>query len=148
MQSRSSFPLFSGIVRMYFCRRVFVAAAAVALGGSCVRPAAFAGTEADASINGFRAELRDFNAALMQVRTDLRAGGDVNQNDKWTLRLLGLGVSVLGLTYPVGKIIWIATSAVARRTGSALRAPQSLSHEDYYAFRESLGRRSEMIVRA
>jgi len=81
-------------------------------GGGCIRGAA---DQADASTSAFRAEIGELSAALGSVRSELRAGRDVNQNDKWTLRLLGLGVLMLGLSYPVGKIIWLASGLVHRK---------------------------------
>ena len=89
--------------------------ATVCLFASCVAHDTNAGRDADASIAGIRAEVRDMNAALVQLKTDIRAGRDVNTNDKWTLRLLGLGVLLLGLSYPVGKILWLATGAIQRK---------------------------------
>jgi hypothetical protein len=89
--------------------------AAVCLFASCVAPGARAGRDADASISGLRAEVRDMNAALVQLKTDVRAGRDVNTNDKWTLRLLGLGVLLLGLSYPIGKLLWLTTGAIQRK---------------------------------
>lgn len=79
---------------------------------SCIAPHASAGRDADASISAVRAEIDRLDAALLSIRTDLRAGRDVNQNDKWTLRLLGLAVLLLGLSYPVGKLIWIRLSGL------------------------------------
>jgi hypothetical protein len=81
---------------------------------SCIHPA---GRDVDASLSGVRADVRELSAALWQVRSELRAGGDVNQNDKWTLRLLGLGVLMLGLSYPVGKVVWLASTSLGRRAG-------------------------------
>jgi hypothetical protein len=126
--------------------------------------------DADASIAGVRSTIQELNAALLQVQSELRAGGDVNQNDKWTLRLLGLGVLMLGLCYPVGKIIWIATTAVARRraacdsrTGQPRARPgerdtregeappdprTTVNPAEYYAFRQRAARRAEMIIPA
>ena len=82
---------------------------------SCVHHAAEAGVNADASIAGVRAQIGELNTALAQVRTELTAGRDVNQNDKWTLRLLGLGVLILGLSYPIGKFVWLTSMSVRRR---------------------------------
>jgi hypothetical protein len=81
-------------------------------GGSCVDHGARAGGDADASIAGIRAEFKELSAALVQVRSEARAGRDIQQNDPWTLRLLGLAVMMLGLSYPVGKLIWLS---LARR---------------------------------
>jgi hypothetical protein len=81
---------------------------------------------ADASIAGIRAQVGELNTALAQVRTELHAGGDVNQNDKWTLRLLGLGVLMLGLSYPIGKIVWLASTAVTRRASGRAAAAEEL----------------------
>ena len=82
----------------------------------CVHPVATAGRDADASIAAFCASLQDLNAALVQARTDIRAGGNVQQNDPWTMRLLGLGLMVMGLSYPVGKLLWITITKVRDRT--------------------------------
>lgn len=82
---------------------------------SCVAHGTSAGRDADASISGLRADVHEMNAALVQLKTDVRAGRDVNTNDKWTLRLLGLGVLLLGLSYPIGKFVWLATGAIQRK---------------------------------
>ena len=81
----------------------------------CVHPVATAGRDADASIAAFRANLQDLNAALVQARTDIRAGGNVQQNDPWTMRLLGLGLMVMGLSYPVGKLVWMGMTGMKDR---------------------------------
>jgi len=129
-------------------RCVSIALVAFTSGASCVSSGAKAGVNADASIAGIRSEIRDLNTALLQVRSDLRAGGDVNQNDKWTLRLLGLGVLVLGLSYPVGKIIWIATTAVARRTGARTPQVSAGPTDEYCAFRQGLAGKADVLVQA
>ncbi len=87
----------------------------ICLGASCVSPGARAGRDSDASISGLRADVNELNAALVQLKSDVHAGHDVNTNDKWTLRLLGLGVLLLGLSYPIGKFVWLATGAVQRK---------------------------------
>ncbi|HKQ48157.1 MAG TPA: hypothetical protein VJZ71_08825 [Phycisphaerae bacterium] len=90
--------------------------AALTLGSSgCVAHGTSAGRDADASISGLRADVREINAAMVQLKSDVRAGRDVNTNDKWTLRLLGLGVMLLGLSYPIGKMLWLATGAIQRK---------------------------------
>lgn len=109
----------------------------------CVHHAADAGMNADASIAGIRAQVGDMNTALAQIRSELHAGGDVNQNDKWTLRLLGLGVLMLGLSYPVGKIVWIASTAVKRR--SQVRGP---STEELLAFSSPAACKADRLVTA
>jgi hypothetical protein len=86
--------------------------------GGCVHPFAAAGRDADSGISAFRTNMRDLNAALVQARTDIHAGENVQQNDPWTMRLLGLGIMVLGLSYPVGKLIWIAMMSMKDRAKS------------------------------
>jgi len=83
--------------------------------GGCVAHGTSAGRDADASIAGLRADVREMNTALVQLKTDVHAGRDVNTNDKWTLRLLGLGVMLLGLSYPIGKLVWILSGAIQRK---------------------------------
>lgn len=140
------------MIRLFDRRRgSLLAVAAILSGLSCVGSGARAGGNADASIAGIRADVRELNTALLQVRSELRAGGDVNQNDKWTLRLLGLGVLVMGLSYPVGKIIWIATSTVARRgpTSAVPVAPPPVGiANDFLAFRERHTCRADTVVPA
>ena len=121
---------------------------------SCLAHETTAGADADSSIAAVRTQIRDLSTALVQVKTDLRAGGDVNQNDKWTLRLLGAGVLLLGLSYPIGKVVWLATLAVSRRA-AALHGgkPQPLSATgDFFAFREPRQQphasRANTVVRA
>jgi hypothetical protein len=87
----------------------------ICLFASCVAHGTTAGRDADASIAGLRAEVREMNAAMVQLKTDIRAGRDVNTNDKWTLRLLGLGVMLLGLSYPIGKMLWLASGTLHRK---------------------------------
>jgi outer membrane murein-binding lipoprotein Lpp len=87
----------------------------ICLFASCVAHGTTAGRDADASIAAVRADVREINAAMVQLKTDIRAGRDVNTNDKWTLRLLGLGVMLLGLSYPIGKMLWLAPGAIQRR---------------------------------
>ncbi len=89
--------------------------AAVCVLSSCVATGASGGRDADASVSGIRAEVKELSAALVDLRTDLRAGRDVNNNDTWTLRLLGLGLMLMGLSYPVGKLVWIATVAIRQK---------------------------------
>lgn len=91
-----------------------VATMCLSLAG-CIAHGTSAGRDADASISGIRADVREMNAAMVQLKTDVRAGRDVNTNDKWTLRLLGLGVMLLGLSYPIGKMLWLATGAIQRK---------------------------------
>lgn len=110
------------------------AGAALCLHGGCVQPVARAGRDADASIAAVRTEIRDVRAALVEMRTDFSAGRDVNQNDKWTLRLLGLGVLTLGLSYPVGKVVWLAMAFCARRASAKL--PPSTPGMEWSIFRE------------
>jgi len=81
----------------------------------CVAPHAQAGANADASISAVRASVDHVRAALVELRSDIRAGRDVNTNDKWTLRLLGLGVLLLGLSYPLGKIVWLTSAALRKK---------------------------------
>lgn len=45
------------------------------------------------------------------VAKSTAAGGNVTQNDPWTMRLLAL----VALTYPVGKLLWLLPGAVRRR---------------------------------
>jgi hypothetical protein len=100
----------------------------------CLAHGATAGRDADASIAGARMTLHDFNAALADIETRLEAGRDILHNDNWTVRLLGLGVLLLGLSYPVGKIVWIAAVAVSRRAVPGRLPNQSGS--DFIAFRQ------------
>ncbi len=76
---------------------------------------AVAGGDADASVAAVRAQLRDVQSGLVAMRNELHAGRDVNTNDAWTLRLLGCGVLLLGLSYPVGKLVWLAALGLGRR---------------------------------
>jgi len=119
--------------------------------GGCLSPAVSAGRDADASVSMLRSEIRELTAAVAVVRTDMHAGRDVNENDKWTMRLLGLGVLMLGLTYPVGKIVWIASSAAARRAGFQA-VPRVTTPgpdlDDFFPFRERLARRCDLMTRA
>ncbi|GJQ27144.1 MAG: hypothetical protein HBSAPP02_21760 [Phycisphaerae bacterium] len=94
---------------------VLIAACQPAVG--CVHPAAVAGGEADASISALRMELKGVSAALVQMRTDLKAGRDIQTNDPWTLRLLGAGLLLLGLSYPVGKLVWTKLGGDRLRRG-------------------------------
>lgn len=96
-------------------KRQVPALAMICLAASCIAPAARAGRDADASISGLRADVNEMNTALVQLETDVHAGRDVNTNDKWTFRLLGLGVMLLGLSYPIGKFVWLATGAIQRK---------------------------------
>jgi outer membrane murein-binding lipoprotein Lpp len=99
-------------------RRILAAAAWPALlSAGCAATAAGGGRDADASINGIRTELRDIRSAFVQMEQKLSAGRDVNQNDKWTLRLLGGGLLLLGLSYPVGKLTWLMTGTLRRKAG-------------------------------
>ncbi len=114
---------------------------------NCVHPTARAGRDADASISGVRADVRELNTALAQMKSEQTAGRDVNQNDKWTLRLLGLGVLMLGLSYPIGKIVWIATVALSRRARPGGSTPLP-SPEDLMAFRQNPTHRADTLVSA
>lgn len=102
--------------------------------GGCVHPAAVAGGDADASIAALRTELKGVSAALVQMRTDLTAGRDIQTNDPWTLRLLGAGLLLLGLSYPVGKLVWTTLGGDRLRRGGtdswplARLRPGSCSH--------------------
>lgn len=80
----------------------------------CIAPHAGAGRDADASVAGLRAEIEQVRTAFVELQTDVRAGRDVVSNDKWTLRLLGLGVLLLGLSYPVGKLVWVMSGRLGR----------------------------------
>lgn len=84
---------------------------------SCIMPHANAGQDADASVSAVRAEVREMSNTLARFESDMHAGGDISANDAWTLRLLGLGVMLLGLSYPIGKIVWLAVVALKQRTG-------------------------------
>lgn len=77
-----------------------------------------AGRDADASIAGLRGQIDGLQMGLVAVRNEMHAGRDVNTNVAWTLRLLGLGVLVLGLSYPVGKMVWLAVVTLRRKAGS------------------------------
>jgi hypothetical protein len=90
---------------------------------SFVDHGARAGGDADASIAGIRAEIRELSAAMVQVRSEARAGRDIQQNDPWTLRLLGLAVMMLGLSYPVGKLIWLRLARQRGRADVEMLAP-------------------------
>ncbi len=114
---------------------------------NCVQPGARAGRDADASIAGVRAEVHEMNSALAQMKSEQTAGHDVNQNDKWTLRLLGLGVLMLGLSYPIGKIVWIASIALSRRARPGGSTPLPLP-EDLMAFRQNPTHRADTMVSA
>lgn len=99
--------------------RAGVLIAACQPAGGCVHPGAMAGGDADASVAALRAELKGVSAALVQMRTDLTAGRDIQTNDPWTLRLLGAGLLLLGLSYPVGKLIWTTLGGDRFRRGGA-----------------------------
>lgn len=122
---------------------IFATVASFALG--CIAPAARAGRDADSSIAGIRAEIRELSTAFAQIETKQSAGRDVNQNDNWTMRLLGLGTLLLGLSYPIGKIVWLASSALSRR--ALLRIPTP-SREDLMPFRQRNRNSAERIVSA
>lgn len=115
----------------------------------CLSPQSHGGRDADASIAGIRAEVREMSAALAKFETRLNAGGDISTNDAWTLRLLGLGIMLLGLSYPVGKIVWLAIIALRRKTdeavGAASRPADTAGLRDYLALKE---RRAEMLIAA
>jgi hypothetical protein len=98
--------------------------------GACVHPAAVAGGDADASIAALRTELKGVSAALVQMRTDLTAGRDIQTNDPWTLRLLGAGLLLLGLSYPVGKLVWTTLGGDRLRYGVADAWPMSRRRTD------------------
>lgn len=122
-----------------------ILATVASLASGCIQPAAHAGRDADSSIAGIRTEVRELSTALAQFKTEQSAGRDVNQNDNWTLRLLGLGVLLMGLSYPVGKIVWLATSALSRRT--RLGGP-ARNAEDYMHFRQRVTSRPEQLTSA
>ncbi len=107
-----------------FCR-ASVLIAVCQLAGACVYPAAVAGGDADASVAALRTELKGVSAALVQMRTDLTAGRDIQTNDPWTLRLLGVGLLLLGLSYPVGKLVWTTLGGDRLRRGGADAWPMS-----------------------
>ncbi|MBI5762562.1 MAG: hypothetical protein HZA51_03450 [Planctomycetes bacterium] len=111
----------------------------------CIQPRAHASRDADSSVAGIRAEVRELSIALAQFKTEQSAGRDVNQNDKWTLRLLGLGVLLMGLTYPVGKIIWLTSSAMSRR---ALTRLPTRTPEDLMPFRHRAKHGEDPLIRA
>lgn len=47
---------------------------------------------------------REFTETLvMQAKRDAIS----TVNDKWTFRILGIGLTILGLSYPVGKMFWL-----------------------------------------
>lgn len=96
---------------------------------SCAAPGARAGRDADSSVAGIRTEIDRLDAALLSIRSEMHAGRDVNQNDKWTLRLLGFAVMLLGLSYPVGKIIWICLTGLrsSSRAASATDASELMT---------------------
>lgn len=99
-------------------RRVVLFAVAAGPFVGCISPHAHAGRDADASISGIRAEVQEMSAALAKFETRLNAGGDISTNDAWTLRLLGLGVMLLGLSYPVGKIVWLTLTGIRQKAGA------------------------------
>lgn len=100
-----------------------------ALGSAgCVAPHSGAGHDSDASISAVRTQVRDITNALASIESDLRAGGDISTNDAWTLRLLGLGVMLLGLSYPTGKILWLSIVAL-RQKAANLAGASSLPKE-------------------
>ncbi|GMU34910.1 MAG: hypothetical protein AMXMBFR20_27820 [Planctomycetia bacterium] len=84
----------------------------------CVAPHSGAGHDSDASISAVRTQVRDITNALASIESDLRAGGDISTNDAWTLRLLGLGVMLLGLSYPTGKILWLSIVALRQKAAN------------------------------
>lgn len=94
---------------------------------------AAAGGDADASVAALRAQLRDVQAGMVAMRNELHAGRDVNTNDAWTLRLLGCGVLLLGLSYPVGKLVWLAALGLGRR---ARGTPYLADVRDYLLMKE------------
>lgn len=116
---------------------------AFTLNFSCILSGASAGRDANSSIAGIRAEVRELSTALAQIKTEQSAGRDVNQNDNWTMRLLGLGTLLLGLSYPIGKIVWLASSALSRR--ALLRIPTP-SREDLMPFRQRNRNSADRIV--
>ncbi len=111
----------------------------------CIHPAARAGRDADSSIAGIRADVRELSTALAQFKTEQSAGRDVNQNDKWTMRLLGLGTLLLGLSYPIGKIVWLASTALSRR--ALLRIPTP-TREDLMPLRQRNRNTTDRLVSA
>jgi len=92
--------------------------AGVLLSAGCVAPHSGAGRDSDASISAVRTQVRDITNALASIESDLRAGGDISTNDAWTLRLLGLGVMLLGLSYPTGKILWLSIVALRQKAAN------------------------------
>jgi hypothetical protein len=82
---------------------------------SCVRHGAEAGVDADSSIAALRVQVEDLNSALVQWHSTVSAGGNIHQNDDWTLRLLGLGLVLMGLSYPVGKLVWLISGNLQRK---------------------------------
>ena len=141
----------NGAKRPRRTHRLFVAGVFLISSAGCLGPTSWAGRDSDASVSVLRGEIRELIAAVAVIRTDMHAGRDVNENDKWTMRLLGLGVLMLGLSYPIGKIVWIATSAAARRAGlhaTAQEGRPTMNGDDYLPFREGLARRCEIMTRA
>lgn len=102
-----------------------------------------AGRDADASISGLRAQVESMQTGLVAVQHELHAGRDVNTNDAWTLRLLGFGVLLLGLSYPVGKLVWLALATIRRKTGSPDTVPNPTDVRDYLMMKE---RNAEMVT--
>ena len=100
----------------------------VVMSAGCVAPHSGAGHDSDASISAVRTQVRDITNALASIESDLRAGGDISTNDACTLRLLGLGVMLLGLSYPTGKILWLAIVAL-RQKAANLTGANSLTKE-------------------
>lgn len=56
-------------------------------------------------------------AAGWLSQQDQRAGRDLRSNDGWWIGLMVLGLILLGLSYPVGKLIWL--------WGSRMRHPEA-----------------------
>lgn len=121
----------------------------VVSGAGCVAPRSGAGHDSDASISAVRTQVRDITNALASIESDLRAGGDISTNDAWTLRLLGLGVMLLGLSYPTGKILWLAIVALRQKaanlTGASSMPKEIGEIQEFLALKE---RCSDVVAHA
>lgn len=71
---------------------------------SLIRAADLAVIKAQADeINALQVQLNDLSIKARDIKNLT-----TESNDKWTLRLMAVGLVIMGLSYPVGKIVWIA----------------------------------------
>lgn len=99
---------------------IYVIGALVLLWGGCaagssVQQSAGGDAATDASVAAVRLQVEDLGVQVAAVAHSLKIGDIQVNNDPIVSWVMAGGLVLMGLCYPIGKLVWLLTGAAGRR---------------------------------